>query len=90
MVAEAIENKWDSSEARSHVKAKKGHDAPIMDGTPGKPSYRYLVLQPGMVPLWSNEQPAWSTGVQVFDLKKRMYLVDDGSKVDWVAGEVSK
>lgn len=75
-----LEN-WDSQEARSHSKQARGHDDVITDG--GKPvKYRFLQILGGE-PMYCIEEPVWSEGVTIINLKTREVLKDIEKKLTW-------
>jgi len=83
MVAEAIENKWDSGEARSAVRHRRGVDEPIDPSLSAKNKPKYLLILPGQEPLLTREEPVWSEGATIISLKTMEVYKDIEKKLTW-------
>lgn len=83
LIEEAVKEGWDSPTARSHVKAKKGHDEPIDATLSAKNKPIYLLILPGQEPLLCREEPVWSEGSIIINLKTAEVYKDIDKKLTW-------
>lgn len=82
LVQKAAAEKWSQGEARSHSRHRQGKDDSITDGGK-KIKYRYLLVMPGSEPMLCIEEPVWSSGVLVVDLKTQEWLRDVENKIEY-------